>query len=254
MPEVRPEELVGRAEQDVEPELARAQAAVRREVHAVGPGERADAVRRGGDPGRVRDRADRVRGERERDHPGALADQRLERVDVERHVVGADRRGSHDQVAVLRDEQPRRHVGVVVERGDHDLVARLERARDRVREQEVERRHVGAERDPVRLAAGELGGGRARPRSISSSDAAEVGKAPPRFALELAQVAVDGVEHLLRRLRAARPVEVGGAGRERREALRGARATSSIGGTLAGTVTRPSPLSIYTADEGLMRP
>ena len=61
----------------------------------------------------------------------------------------------------LRDEQPWRDVRVVVEPGRDDLVARLERAGDRVGEQEVERCHVRAERDLVRIAADEVGDRRA---------------------------------------------------------------------------------------------
>ena len=72
----------------------------------------------------------------------------------------------------------------------------------------------------------------ARPRSISSSEAAEVGEGPAEVRVRAAQVAVDGVEHLLRRLRPAGTVEVGGARREGREALAEAW-TSSTGGTLA---------------------
>ena len=72
-----------------------------REVHPVGPGERAGGVGGGDDALRVGDRADRVGGEREGDDPRARAEQRLERVDVEGHVGGAQRCGAHDQPVVL---------------------------------------------------------------------------------------------------------------------------------------------------------
>ena len=71
------------------------------------------------------------------------------------------------------DQQPGRHVGVVVELGHDDLVARLERARDRVREQEVERGHVRSERDPVGSPPVKSAAA-ARPRSIT-------GRPPPRW-------------------------------------------------------------------------
>ena len=148
--QVRAEELVGRAEQHVDAPLAGAQAAVRGEVDPVRPGQRAGAVRGGGDPRGVGDRADRVGGEREGDHARALADQRLQRVVVERHVLRPDRSVADHQVVVGGDQQPGRDVRVVVELGDHDLVAGLERAGDRVREQEVQRGHVRAEGDPLR--------------------------------------------------------------------------------------------------------
>ncbi len=241
--EVRAEELVGRAERHVEAGLARAEPPVRREMHAVRPRERAHPVRRGGDASRVRDRADRVRGERERHHARPLAHQLLERVQVERHVLHPKRRGAHHEPVVLGHEQPGRDVRVVVERGHDDLVARLERPRDRVRELEVERGHVGPERDALRLAAHEVGRrgtGRApSPRPIR----ARWLKAPPRFAFESRQVVRHRVDDSPGHLRAARAVEVrrtaGGAapGSSARIAsvLRGDHAGRSAGCRRAGS-------------------
>ncbi len=187
-------------------------------MHSVRPRERAGPVRRGDDSRRVRDRADGVRREREGHHPRALADQRLEGVHVERHVIRADRRASHDQVVILRHEQPGRHVGVVVERRHHDLVTRLERPGHGVREQEVERGHVGAERDPLRVAAGELRGGRApalhhaRPRQPRS------GRRRPGSRSSRAGRPSTASSTSCGHLRATRAVEVGGARRESRKA------------------------------------
>ena len=77
--EVGPEELVGRAEHDVEAELACSQPPVRREVDrrpgpASAPALWAAAAMRAASG----IEADGVRGERERDHARALADQLLE--------------------------------------------------------------------------------------------------------------------------------------------------------------------------------
>ena len=91
----------------------------RRPTRARRRGAAAAAIRAG-----VGDRSERVRRQRERHHARALAEQRLERVHVERPVGGADRGPAHHQVVVARHQQPGRHVGVVVEVGDHDLVAR----------------------------------------------------------------------------------------------------------------------------------
>ncbi len=77
-PEVRPEELVRRAEQHVDPELRPAHPPVGRQVHGVGPRERAGAMGGGGDAPGVGDRSERVGGEREGHHPGALPEQGLE--------------------------------------------------------------------------------------------------------------------------------------------------------------------------------
>ncbi len=111
-----------------------------------------------------------------------VVDQPLELVEVEIEAGLDDADLVHDEAAILRDEQPWRDVRVVVEPGRDDLVARLERARDRVRQQEVERRHVRAERDLVRVAADEVGD-----RGATGLDHLVRGRlarnAPPRFAL-----------------------------------------------------------------------
>jgi hypothetical protein len=69
---VRPEDLVGRAQQDVGTERAAVGTPVGRVVHAVGPGQRAGATGGRGDASRVGDRAQRVGGQRERDDPVRL--------------------------------------------------------------------------------------------------------------------------------------------------------------------------------------
>ena len=187
-------------------------------MYPVSPCERADTVCRGSDPAGVRDRADGIRCEREGHDTRALADQLLEPLDVQRHVLGPNRRGADDELVIPRHEQPGRDVGVVIERRHDDLVARLERAGDRVGKQEVERRHVRPEGDAAGLTAGELGGRHAGMlqqlvRCGGGGDrAAQVGVRP-------AQVAADRVEHLLRRLRAAGPVEIGRTRRQSREPL-----------------------------------
>jgi hypothetical protein len=126
-PEVRPEELVRRAEQDVESDLSCPQPPVRGHVNGVGPRERADAVSRRRDAAGIRDRPDGIRGQREGDHARALADQRLEGVDVEGHVLRAQRRGADHEVVIPRDHEPGRDVRVMVERGHDDLVPRRHR-------------------------------------------------------------------------------------------------------------------------------
>ena len=181
--EMRTEELVGRAEQHVGAERIAIEPAVRRQVHPVRPGERPGPVRRGGDPGRVADVAERVRGQRVGDHAGALADQRLQRVEVERAVGRVDRSDANLEPAVLGGPEPGADVGVVVELGDDHLVPGLEGARDRVREQEVERGHVGAEGDLAGLGPHEV-----RRRLVRGGEQ-RVGlpgaaKAPPAFAFE----------------------------------------------------------------------
>jgi hypothetical protein len=171
-----------------------------------------------GKAGRVGERAHGVRRKRERDHFGSLADQLLHGVVVERHVIGADRRLAHHQIVVLGHEQPGRDVGVVVERCHHDLVAGRQRARHRVRKQEVQRGHVGAEGNPVRLSACELGG--RGPSAIHDLHGfGGSGKGSAQVGVGVAQAAGNRVDHILGHLRAAWPVEEHGVTRERGEAL-----------------------------------
>jgi hypothetical protein len=221
--EVRSEELVGRAQQDVDAELGAIRVAVRRVVHPVRPCERARVVRELRDAARVGDRPDRVRGQREGDDTRPVGEQRRQRVDVERRVGVVDRRALDDEAVILGDAQPRRDVRVVVEVGDDDLVAGLRRARDGVRELEVQRRHVRAERDLLRRAAGQLGGG----APCLGDELDRVERCRERTAVvggAAAQVPGHRLDDLLGRLRAARPVEEGGVagegGKQRADVVR----------------------------------
>ena len=215
-PHVRPEELVGRAEEHVDVPAGGVDRAVRAVVDGVRPRERAGAVRELDDPRHVRSRADGVRRDRERDDARPLGELRLEVVEVEREVV-VHAREADDDAEVLGEREPRGDVGVVVEPGAEDLVARLQRAPERAGEQEVERGHARPERDLVRVALQEAAGGRMRSLDqLDGADARLVGRADVRVVL--AQVARDRVDHLVRALGAARPVEEGQPAVERRVA------------------------------------
>ena len=146
-PEVWAEELVRRADEDVDARCRHIDRPVRRVVDGVDPGERACLVREVGDPPHVRDRADGVRGPRKRDDFRLLRDLRLEIVVVERAVLLAQVGIAHDEVEVVGELEPGGDVRVVVEAGDDDLVAGRELAAQGPREREVERRHVLAEAD-----------------------------------------------------------------------------------------------------------
>ena len=206
-PHVRPEELVRRAEQHVDVPTRDVDPPVRAVVDGVRPRERAGAVRELDDPGDVGRRPDRVRRDREGDHPRPLGELRLEVVEVEREVV-VHASEADDDAEVLLERQPRRHVGVVVEPGADDLVARSELPAERAREQEVERGHALAEGDLVGMAGEEAaGGGAGALDQLDGADAGLVRRADVRVVL--AQVARDRVDHLVRALRPARPVEEG---------------------------------------------
>ena len=215
-PEVRAEELVRRAEEDVDVPAGRVDRPVRPVVDGVGPRQRAGAVRELDDARHVRRRADRVRRDRERDHLRPLRQLGFEIVEVEREIV-VHAGEADDDAEILGEREPGRDVRVVVEPRADDLVALAQRARERPREQEVERRHARPERDVVRVAGEEAAGGDAGTLDqLDRAHARLVRRADVRVVL--AQVAGDRVDHLVRALRAARPVEERERPVERREA------------------------------------
>ena len=120
--EVRAEELVRRAEEDVDAERGDVDRPVRRVVDGVRPGERPGRVRELDDPRRVRHRPEGVRGEREGDDAGPVGQLSLEIVEVEGRVV-VDLDEADREVEVVGELEPRRDVAVVVEARDEDLVA-----------------------------------------------------------------------------------------------------------------------------------
>ena len=139
----------------------------------------------------------------------------FEVVEVEREVV-VHAGEADDDAEVLLQRQPRRDVRVVVEPRADDLVAALQLPAERAREQEVERRHARPERDLVRVAGEEPAGRHARPLDqLHRADARLVRRADVRVVL--AQIPGDRVDHLVRALRPAGPVEEGEPAVERGE-------------------------------------
>ena len=139
--EVGAEELVRRADEHVDAERGDVDRSVGRVMHGVGPRERAGLVGELGDPSRVGEGADGVRGEREGDDLRPLSELAREVVHVERRVlVQSDE--AHDEAEVVRELEPGGDVRVVVEPGDDDLVAGAELTSRGARQREVERRHV----------------------------------------------------------------------------------------------------------------
>ena len=202
---MRPEELVRRAEQHVRAGGRDVDRAVRRVMDGVDPGERPRLVRERGDPGHVLHGPDPVRGPRERDHARPVGEPAAKVVQVERRVVvDVDELDAHaDVVAEL---EPRRHVRVVVELRHEDLVAGPQLARQRPREGEVQRRHVGAEGHLLLVAAQEVGGREPGVRDERVGGAARrEGAAGVR--VRLPEVRRDRVDDLVRDLRPAGAVE-----------------------------------------------
>jgi hypothetical protein len=205
-PEVRPEELVRRADQHVDAERRDVDRAMRREVHGVGPCDRARLLREGCDPWHVGQRPDRVRRDRKGDDPRPVAELPFEVVEVERCVV-VDVDEADDQVAVARQLEPGGDVGVVVEPGAEDLVPGFEVAAGCPREREAERGHVRAEDGFLGRAAEESAGGLARAVLERLGASARLVRAAD-VRVRGSEVVGDRLDHLVRHLRAARSVEV----------------------------------------------
>jgi len=174
-------------------------------VHGVHPGERPGVVGEIAHPPGVGNRADRVRRPGEGDHPGPRPELAFQVREVERGVV-VQRDVPDHQVPVVRDLQPWRDPGVVVQAGHQDLVARGEGARGGPGHREVQRGHVRAEDDLVRLAAEEPG------RLVLGlledlPDADAGGVAGAQVGAGLPERPRDGVAHLVGHLGAAGSVE-----------------------------------------------
>ena len=213
---MRAEELVRRADEDVAAPRRDVDRPVRAVVHGIDPRERAGLVRELDDPRDIRTGPDRVRRRRERDDLRPRRALRREVVEVEREIV-VDVDELHDDADVLLQRQPWRDVRIVVEPRHEHLVRRLELPGERPGEEEVERGHALAERDLLRRTAEEracllprTGHERVRPagRLVGRAD---VGVVRP-------EIGRDRVDHLVRALRPARPVEEREPPVERREA------------------------------------
>ena len=123
---VRAEELVRRAEQDVDAERAYVDrpcgAKWTASTHTRAPASCASSTIRARPAS-----SDGVRGEREGDDAGVLGELPLEVVEVEGRIL-ADLDEVHAEIEVARELEPRSDVAVVVEARDEDLVAGRERA------------------------------------------------------------------------------------------------------------------------------
>jgi hypothetical protein len=159
------------------------------------------------EPPHVQRRADRVRRGREGHDARAVGQLPLQVADVEREIVVHTRDLHHDP-EVVRELEPRGHVGVVVERRDDDLVAlsKAAVAGKRPREREVEVGHGRAEDRLFGRAAEERGGAFASRRDQRVRALRGLVRGAD-VCVRLAHVGGDRVDHLVRALRAAGAVE-----------------------------------------------
>ena len=156
-PEVRPEELVRRADEHVDVPRGDVDRPVRAVVDGVGPGERAGVVGELDDARDVR-AACRPRSTRPGTRPRASAPRAATRG---RRGRARGRRARRRSGRRRRDPRRARATGDTFaswsSRVHDDLVALAQRPAERAREQEVERRHALPERDLVRVAGEEPG-------------------------------------------------------------------------------------------------
>ena len=205
---VRAEPLVGRGDHDVGAKILHVDGIVGRELHGIEiddgagrPGLRREALR-------VVDRAGAVGGHAHGHKPGPVA-QHLGQGIVGK-LVGArvEVHPAHRQAKVLGQQQPGRHIGVVVHARQHDLVALAELAAQAARHVEGERRHVLPEDDlRGRGRIVEVGAGAVRlihqfaGRQGGREVAAQIG-------IAVDQAVHRPVHHLLRDLGSGRVVEI----------------------------------------------
>ena len=158
-PDVRARPLVGAGRVEVRPESGDVDRGVRRGVHAVDVGQRADIVGQGGDRPHVGPRAEDVARRRNRDQPGPFRQQRAVLRDRELTRRYVDFGPAHRDVGPGGGLNPRADVRVVVQPGDHDLVAGPPCVGQRAGQPVGQRGHVRAEDDALRVAAHEVGHG-----------------------------------------------------------------------------------------------
>ena len=144
-PRMRPVELVRRAEQEVGVERLHINWVVRRRADRVKHGQRTGLMGESNDLFARVDGAQCIRGHADRNDLGTRGAQCRIRINVEGGVAGADRDDLEGEAKVFGEPEPGAVVRVVIKLRDDHLVAWLQALRQRSRELEIERRHVGAE-------------------------------------------------------------------------------------------------------------
>ena len=119
---MRAEELVRRADEDVDAPVDHVDRTVRSVVDGIRPSERAGIVRELDDPVDVAQGSDGVRGDGKRDDAGTVGELSLEVAEVESRVV-VDFHQPNFESHVVGELEPGRDVPVMVELRGDDLVA-----------------------------------------------------------------------------------------------------------------------------------
>ena len=222
--QVRREELVRAADQEVRLQCRDVDRHVWRGVHRVDIGQGANRV--GGLDGAadVGDRAEGVRREPDRHDLRSIAEHRVERIEVERRPVIGELDPADDEAAVLGQGQPWRDVRVVVEPRHHDLVAGRQVATDRTAHRKGQGRHVRTERDLVGIVGADEIGGRSVDLVEERIGLDRCGEGAAMVGVAALEIVRHGGDAFARDLRAARAIQVGDARaikrpRQRREVI-----------------------------------
>ena len=206
---VRAVPLVGAAGEDVAAEGVHVDRLVRSEVHGVDEHACTGVVGGGDDRREVGHRPDEVRGAGQRHPARALVDEGDDVARVEQAAAAVERGEDVLGACLVARDPPRRHVGIVVEARPHDAIAGLQRCRDGPTERQRQRRHVGAEHDPVRRPAEQRGDG---PPGLLEQSVALVGSRERPAAVGVVPARCPcrhGVDRRVDHLGARRPVEPG---------------------------------------------
>ena len=209
---VRTEKFVCGARQKIAIERTDVNQSMRRIMHGIDVTQRSGLARQSHDFLDIVDRPDRVRRVSDRDQPRMAGDLPCQVVHVERAIGGVELRRA-DRDAFFFERFPRRKVCIVIEQRQDDLIARAQIAAKLASKSPAhgigERSHVRAEDNFIRLTIQEVRHCRARFGDHAVRVAAGVVSAAG-VGVVVRQIIRNGVDHPLRNLRAAWPVQKDG--------------------------------------------
>ncbi len=202
---MRTEELVSRANQEIAVEGAHVNRAVRSVVDGIDITQCSRLPRQPHHFGDVVDRAYGIRRITDGHQARALSDFRGKIVHVERAIILVELHGADDN-AFFFQRFPGREVRVVVKQCEDDLVAGCKFPPDRSAHRESQSGHICAEHDFIRSAIQKITYRRPRFRDHAVSVAAGLVSAAG-VGVVAREIVRDGVNHLLRHLRATRAIQ-----------------------------------------------
>ena len=205
--DVRSEELVGRASQEVGAKIANVDADVWNGVNRVDKDQRSHPVGHCSDFANRIDSADRVGGQPDCQNAGPLSEKAFEVVKSECAVRRIDIQVADRRAGVGRCQHSRRDIGVVIQSGHDDLISRPPGSCERSAERERQARHVLAEHDFIGVVGSEQIGNGAMCFLNEGSDLSTGGKQSAFIGISMREAIGHGINHDLRHLASAGFVE-----------------------------------------------